>query len=59
MTQDEAKLQYIAVIDELAATHGAAGQEEGEDAVAAGSEDLLVEISYGLVAGAFASQELC
>ncbi|KAF4046081.1 Enoyl-CoA hydratase/isomerase [Phytophthora infestans] len=48
MTQEDAKLKYIAIIDDLAAKTGAKGQEE-EDAAAAtssaGSEDLLVQIS--------------
>ncbi|ETK78972.1 hypothetical protein F441_15414 [Phytophthora nicotianae CJ01A1] len=48
MTQDDAKLKYIAIIDELAAKSGAKGEEEQAAAAAtasAGSEDLLVEIS--------------
>ncbi|KAE9087580.1 hypothetical protein PF010_g19671 [Phytophthora fragariae] len=48
MTQDDAKLQYIAIIDELAAENGAATQDQDAAAAAtaaAGSEDLLVEIS--------------
>ncbi|KAG6612413.1 Enoyl-CoA hydratase/isomerase family [Phytophthora cinnamomi] len=48
MTQDDAKLQYIAIIDELAAEHGAATQDQDAAATAtaaARSEDLLVEIS--------------
>ncbi|EGZ23546.1 putative acyl-CoA binding-like protein [Phytophthora sojae] len=48
MTLDEAKLKYIAIIDELAAENGAATQDQdaAADATAAASSgDLLVEIS--------------
>ncbi|KAK1933566.1 Enoyl-CoA delta isomerase 2 [Phytophthora citrophthora] len=48
MTQDDAKLKYIDIIDNLAAEHGAKGEEEDAAAAAtasAGSEGLLVEIS--------------
>ncbi|POM65497.1 Enoyl-CoA hydratase/isomerase family [Phytophthora palmivora] len=45
MTQDDAKLKYIAIIDELAAKNGAAEEEEEAVTASSGSEDLLVEIS--------------
>ncbi|KAL3673176.1 hypothetical protein V7S43_002469 [Phytophthora oleae] len=48
MTQDDAKLRYIEIIDKLATEHGAKGEEEDAAAAAtaaAGSEGLLVEIS--------------
>ncbi|RLN38301.1 hypothetical protein BBO99_00004412 [Phytophthora kernoviae] len=46
MNQDDAKLKYIAIIEDLAAKNGAAKQDEGaQNLEVAGSEDLLVEIS--------------
>ncbi|KAG7381608.1 Enoyl-CoA delta isomerase 2, mitochondrial [Phytophthora pseudosyringae] len=48
MAQDDAKLKYIAMIDDLAAQNGAKGEDDEAAAAAtaaAGSEDLLVELS--------------
>ncbi|KAG7395843.1 Enoyl-CoA delta isomerase 2, mitochondrial [Phytophthora boehmeriae] len=44
MSQDDAKLKYIAIIEELAAKNGAAEQDEDLD-IAGASNDLQVEVS--------------
>ncbi|KAH7485430.1 hypothetical protein KRP22_006581 [Phytophthora ramorum] len=49
MSQDDAQRKYIAIIDELAAQHGAQDAEAAESTAAAGSEDLRVDIESGLL----------
>lgn len=49
MSKDEAMTKYIAIIDNLAKTHGVGSADSGSEASAAPvstSEDLLVEVSY-------------
>lgn len=52
MSKDEAMTKYIAIIDNLAKTHGVGGAEssdEGSAAPVSTSDDLLVEVSYVLL----------
>lgn len=47
MSKDEAMTKYIAIIDNLAKTHGVGSADSGSEAAPVStSEDLLVEVSY-------------